>query len=780
VVLACTLLAASIAASSAYASAGFGIERYGLTATEENDSADTQAGSHPYELVAEAALEANAQNTSADEAKDLDFELPSGLIINLANVPQNSAIGTAQVSLAGKMTSATVYSLAPAPGELARFGFTLEGASVIADVSIRPGGDDGMTLSIRDLPQLGIESVRLALGGPVGSTFLTLPTSCAGALQTTVQGVSWGEGTTSLSTSFPQLTGCNGLTFQPALNVVPDTTEADEPSGYELDLKLPQSESPTGLASSDLKNATIDLPEGTNISLSAADGLQACSQAQVGLGSSATVTCPNASKVGEVRIQTPLLANPLEGAVFMATPNENPFDSTLAVYVVAEDPVSAVQVKLAGQLEPNPVTGQLTIALRELPQLPISDLELHFFGGARALLANPPACGAATSTSELAPWSGSAPVSASSSFEIDAGANGVSCSNSQPFSPEFRSRSTTNGVGAYDSLTFVVSRSDQEQELGSVAVQTPQAVAAMFSGVPPCEEPRASAGTCPTASEIGNVDLAAGSGPDPYYLSGEIYLAGPYRGASQGLSIVVPFDAGPFELGTVVIRASAQIDPQTGQMTILSDPLPTIVDGIPLRLKELALQLERGEFELNPDGCESPAVTGTIMSSRGSSAAISTEPLGAPSTQCPSHGAAPVSTPEVGGASPNTAAVSLLDTHILTGSDGDAAVELRCAGASTCHGKVILTARSQSQRSGKRRSRHSKATTIATTTFSIPPGKTTAVELRLNRAGRALLSADHGRLSATLTLLKSSPAPAHTYTENVQLLPRKSHDRTKR
>ena len=366
IALACALLVASVATSSAYASGGFGIERYALTATEENSSADTQAGSHPYELRAEAALKPSV-HTSPNEVKNLDFELPPGLVLDPSVVPNctasefaggtcpgTAAVGEVRMSVAGKIVSAVVYNLAPAPGEFARLGFTVEGVPVIADISARTGGDYGMTLSIQDIPQLVIESVKLTLGGLSSSTFLTLPTSCVSSPQTTLQGESWGGETATLSVSFSQMTGCQRVPFAPSLSVAPDVIEADTPSGYTLELHVPQPEDPEGLASAELMQAAVTLPEGVGISLSAADGLQACTQAQVGLGSQAAVTCLNASKIGTVAIRTPLLANPLQGAVFLAVPNENPFSTPLAMYVVAEDPVSGTLVKLAGQTRAEP------------------------------------------------------------------------------------------------------------------------------------------------------------------------------------------------------------------------------------------------------------------------------------------------------------------------------------------------------------------------------------------------------------------------------------------
>jgi hypothetical protein len=772
----CVLLVVGVAASSAYASASFGIERYGLIAIEEDSSADTQAGSHPYELTAEAVLEPNVHSISADEVRDLNFQLPAGLIVDPATVPHNNAVGMVQVSEAGKIVPAAVYNLPAAPGEFARFGFTLEGVPVIAGISVRTSGGDGMTLSIENLPQSAIESVKLTLGGPETSRIVTLPTSCVGSLQTMVGGESWGGETTSLAASFSQLTGCERLPFDPSLSIAPDVIEAGTPSGYELDLNVPQNEDPEGLASADLENATVTLPEGVGISLSAADGLQACTEAQVGLGSEAAVSCPDASKIGTVAIHTPLLADPLQGAVYLATPSENPFASPLAVYISAVDPVTGVAIKLAGEIEATPFTGQLTIVLRELPQLQISSLEVHFFGGERSLLSTPPVCGLATSTSALEPWSGGSTTVPSSSFEIEAGMDGTACSAAQPFDPTFQATSTTAGAtDTYGSLSLLISRTASEQQLGTIAVQAPPAVAQLLAGVPACGEPQASQGACPQASEVGAVAAHAGLGSYPADLKGEIYLTGPppggtqSGGASQGLEFVLPVEPGPFELGTVIIRASAQIEPGTGRLSIATGPLPSFADGAPLQFKALLLTLDRDPLRISPDGCETLTVTGIITGAQGSSTTIATEPFGAAFSPCPPQaGIPPADIAKAGGV---TGGVSLAGTRITTTKGGEAAVKLRCASPLTCHGKLTLTIPRNEGKKGTRRRGESKQTdTIGTASFTIPAGRTVTVELKLGATGRALLGVDHGRLAATLTILKSVPLPSQTHNENVQLM----------
>jgi hypothetical protein len=457
------------------------------------------------------------------------------------------------------------------------------------------------------------------------------------------------------------------------------------------------------------------------------------------------------------------------------------------MYIVAEDPVSGTLVKLAGQLEPNPVTGQLTIVLRELPQLPISALELHFFGGERSLLSTPPTCGLATSTSVLTPWSASASVTASSTFDINMGMDGTACSAVQPFAPTFQTGSTTAGeADAYGSLTLLVSRTASEQQLGAIAIQAPPAVAQLLAGVPACGEPQASEGACPAASEVGTVAAQAGLGSYPIDLNGAVYLTGPYGDAPQGLSIVLPVEPGPLELGNVVVRASAQIEPGTGRLRIATAPLPSFADGAALQFKALQLQLDRGDLRISPNGCESLAVTGTITGARGSSVTIATEPFGAASSPCPPAPApAPAATPQAGGVSTSTA--SLAGTRITITRGGQATVKLRCAGTVKCSGKLSLIVRTPGMfekrgRSGKGGERRFKTTEIGTASFSISPGKTTVVEIKLDTAGHALLSADHGRLSATLTIMKSEPVghPIQMQTEKIQLVQQKPHGKAKK
>ncbi len=795
--LACALLVISSGTSgvsSAYASGAFGIEHYALTTTEEGGSADTQAGSHPYELTAEAVLEANA-HTSADEARNLDLELPPGLIINPTGVPQDNAVGMVQMSIAGKSVSAAVNNLAPVPGELARFGFTLEGVSSIADISVRTGGDDGMTLSIQDLPQRGIESVKLTLGGLSNSTLLTLPTSCSGSPQTMLRGESWGGEAASLSASLTQMTGCNRLPLDPALSVSPDSAEAGEPSGYRVQLSVPQTESPEGLATASPENVSVTLPAGSSLSLLSLSDATGCGEEQAGLDSGETSMCPNASKIGVVKIGTPLLAHPLEGAVFLAAPNANPLGALVAVYVLAEEPVSGVRIKLAGQIDVNPVTGQPTLTFDDLPQLPLGEIDLESFDAERTLLVNPPSCGPATSIGHLAPWSGNGEAEVSSSFAVSWGGPGGECPDPLPFEPSLNAGTLTASAGSYSPFVLAVSRGDRQQSLSGLQVQLPPGLQWMLGSVPVCGEPAAAAGTCPQDSQIGTAIIRGGPAGTPASFTGSVYLTEGYDDASYGLSIAFNAQAGPFDLGTLVLRAALAQNQSTGALSIASSPFPQLIDGVPLQTRALELDIDRPEFVLNPTVCEPRQIAATIEGVQGTSVQAS-DPFAVEGCENPADdGDDATGTEEGAGAAGSTGAddrggaatgadgVSLAGTRVVAKKDGQAAVELRCAGPEMCRGRLTLTARRKNatrmngeQRGGRRDD--PKPTTIATAVFAIPPGRIAIVKLRLSPTGRALLGADRGSLSASLEILELAPSPENTQTKTVNLVQLKTHGET--
>ena len=489
--------------------------------------------------------------------------------------------------------------------------------------------------------------------------FLSLPTGCKGPLQSTVTGDSWAApqpaGSQPLLTEYkmPAIDGCDALPFNPSIIITPDGHEASKPTGLNVDVHIPQQETlnAEGLAVSDPRNTNVVLPEGVTINPSAADGLLSCSLALAGFtgeqeldpvsepgARTATFTgalpqslqpglnfCADSSKVGTVTIRTPLLPDPLTGAVYLAAQNENPFGSLIALYIVAEDPAAGVSVRLAGRVSLDPVTGQVTTTVDNSPEVPFEDAELHFFGGERAPLSSPPSCGSYTTTASFGSWSGGPPPGASSTFQVTSGPNGTPCANPRPFQPGFAAGTTSVQAGGYSPLTLTMSRTDAEQNLGKLAVVFPPGISAGLRGVKLCEEPQAAQGQCPAESQIGKVIASAGVGGDPYSVeTGKAYITGPYEGDPFGVEIVVPAIAGPFNLGTEIVRSKVNVDPTNAHLTVVSDPFPTILDGIPLQLQHVNVTVNRPGFVFNPTSCEPMKLTGELESTEGATANVQT------------------------------------------------------------------------------------------------------------------------------------------------------------
>ncbi|HYM55003.1 MAG TPA: hypothetical protein VES97_06550, partial [Solirubrobacteraceae bacterium] len=441
-------------------------------------------------------------------------------------------------------------------------------------------------------------------------------------------------GSFGLEEEVAALAGCEHLSFSPRVAVTPETTQAGSPSGYTVDIHVPQNEDPTGLATPDLKRAVVSLPSGTVVSPSVADGLQGCTddsrrppgtaEDQFGLASTDAASCPAASQIGTVQIVTPLLLSPLQGEVFLARPECGPCTPSDAregrmIRLLLQAQGSGVTVKLVGSTSIDQATGQLTMTFDEDPQLPFEDLRLTLDGGPRAPLANASACGVPLAASaQLTPYSSEAPAQQPSEpFEL------TGCP-APGFNPSFLAGTTNNQAGAFSPETLTISRTDQDQALSALTVRTPPGLLAMLSKAPPCPEAQAQAQACGPQSQIGTASVGIGPGPDPFLVHGIIYLTGPHDGAPFGLSIVVPAVAGPLDLGTIDVRAAIGVDPRTAALTIASDPLPQSLDGVPLQIKTVNLEIQRaGGFVSNPTNCRPLTITGRLQSTQGSVAVVS-------------------------------------------------------------------------------------------------------------------------------------------------------------
>ncbi len=598
-----------------------------------------------------------------------------------------------------------IVNLEPSGGEAARFGFLLPGiAPIFLDATIRTGGDYGVTLGSTDISQIaGFLGFHLTFWGVPGDArhqlsrgggaleeseappFLAMPTSCTTPLKTSIVGDSWAEPTPSheyQGEPIAPLDGCNRLLFSPEVKVTPDGTAASSPSGLNVDVHVPQTSilSAKGLAESAVKNVTVALPEGVMINPSGGDGLAACSEGLVGFtgfneyepgSKTATFTgklpepvepglnfCASASKIATVDIASPLLpaTQHLKGSVYLATQNENPFGSLIAMYIVAEDHVSRTLVKLPGETRLTG-SGQIITTFKNTPELAFEDAELHFFGGERAPLSTPAHCGSYTTNALFTPWAAEpsdeaqVDVSSSSTFNITSGPNGSACPGATlPFAPSFTGGTTNINAGAFSALVTTIGREDGNQNLQSVQLHMPLGLSGILTGVKLCGEQQANEGACGPESEIGETTVSAGVGSDPVTVKGgKVYITGEYAGAPFGLSIVNPVKAGPFDLehdtsnpssqphcDCVVVRAKIEVNPYTAQLTVTTDPtgphsVPHIIDGIPAQIKHVNVTINRPNFIFNPTNCAPASITGTITSAEGAS-----EPLNEPfqATNC--------------------------------------------------------------------------------------------------------------------------------------------------
>jgi hypothetical protein len=417
------------------------------------------------------------------------------------------------------------------------------------------------------------------------------------------------------------------------------TTQADESSAYEGRLKIPQLEAFGTLSRPELKSATVTLPAGLSVSASAASGLQGCTEAQLDPGSGEPGHCPDGSEIGTVEVTTPLLEKPLDGHVYLAEPKCGERDQPACVESEAEEGKlfglymeldGEAVIKLPGKVEAGGygsystthglAPGQLRAVFENNPQLPFGELVFKFKEGPRTPLANPQSCGTFTTNSVLEPWS--APFSANaisqSPFDISRDGSGGACPTSMPFAPSFTSGTVSPVAGAYSPFEIEFSREDREQDLSGVTVRTPRGLLADLSGVPLCGEAQANTGSCEEVSQIGTTSAVAGPGEDPFTIAGgRVYLTGPYEGQPFGLSIVVPANAGPFHLGNVVVRASIAVDPHTAALTVTSNPLPQVVDGVPIRLRRVIVDVDRAGFMFNATNCTPQRVEGSLSGLEG-------------------------------------------------------------------------------------------------------------------------------------------------------------------
>jgi uncharacterized repeat protein (TIGR01451 family) len=622
-------------------------------------------------------------------------ELANGDLTPAPLCPPASQVGVVDVRIAGTLLGPIpVFNLATPPDVPARFGFNVSGSIVVLDVHLRTGGDYGIDATASNVPQgLAIVGNTFTLWGvPADSShdneracagaiypylggatcrsgvprtvFFRNPTSCspAGAVTTMARMDSWQhpgdvKSATVASHEAPGypfapsdwgvplgIDGCDLVPFDPTLVAQPSAgSTAGSPSGFAFDVTVPQSDDPdVAISQSDVRKVTVTLPEGVRVNPSSADGLGACSSAQIALRSDAMPSCPDSSKLGTVTIDTPLLKVPVTGNVYLAKPFDNPFNSLIAVYIVAS--AKGVVIKLPGLAVMDPSTGQISTTFDNNPQLPFSRLHVEFFSGPRAALSMPRTCGTFTTHAELTGWNGRT-VASDSSFTLSENAKGRPCP--PEFTPGFTARTQSPIAGSASPFLMRFTRDDEDQELSGLTVHMARGLTARIAKVTLCTDAQARANACPADSLIGNVTVGAGAGTNPFFITdGKAYMTGPYKGAPFGASIVVPAVAGPFDLGLVTVRAAVFIDKHDATVRIVSDPFPTILQGIPLDVRDVRVKIDKPDFWLNPTSCADKSISATLTSTAGTRADVSA-PFQA--LECASLGFKPRMTMRVGG-----------------------------------------------------------------------------------------------------------------------------------
>ena len=679
-------LVAALALGAGSAQANTGITEYSTSVST------TQAGGHP-DVSFHASFENPRENMPpchCDDVQQIAQHFPTGFIGNphvaaectavellTGTCPVESQVGTYSVTVLFDFGYGPLYNMETQPDQAGLTGFMvpLVAAPAMTELSARTDSDYGLDavsppiFHILPLTQLtvrlwGVPSdpihdnarffspqkqfancfapypepcapeITTAHSNLPPQPFIESPTACGVPLTTSMDASFYSGATAHADGPWPSTTGCDQLAFDPSLTAHPTTTQADTSSGLDVDIKVPQTQSPTTPSPSEIRATTVTLPKGFSLNPNGSDGKEACTDAQARLGTREGAQCPEASKIGTVELDSSALPGPISGAIYIGTPEP---DQTFRIILTADG--FGTHVKLPGVTDTDPQTGQLIARFVDLPQSPFQDFKLHFFGSERGIFSTPKQCGTYPVKSEFVPWDAVLPNQISTSFfTIDSGPNGKPCPDGKrPLSPRLAAGTTNSTAGRHAPFVLDVNRDDGEQNLVGIDVTTPPGLSGSLRGIPYCPEAALARLTdpshsglaelavpaCPAASRIGTTTAATGSGTHPIYNTGELYLAGPYKGAPLSLVAVVPAVSGPYDLGNVAVRTAIYVDPITAQLSAVSDPIPTILKGVPLRVRETLIDLDRPNFMLNPTNCDPFRVEASVFGDEGSEAKLS-------------------------------------------------------------------------------------------------------------------------------------------------------------
>jgi len=576
-----------------------------------------------------------------------------------ASCPLESKVGVSIVTAALPVVGtelpplkADVYNVEPVQGEAARFGLELTGKEIFlrGDVAWDGNYHEGFTIDVPGTLPAGlgglIKKNRLVFEGTAGDgTFITTPTTCLGeafpagpsghVYSTYLRAGSYEEAEEPgylfpqsaeppLESPIPPGTEpkeCDTIPYDPKLNVNPGTAFTDSPAGAKVDVEVPHILGAGKQDSSNTRAAQLSLPVGMGLNPSAATGLQACSDQQFGKGTRNAVSCPGPSKIGTVTIASPPLADgPLTGNVYVGTQQgRDPESGNLyRIFINAVSPRYGVDVRLIGNVKANRQNGQLTTTINEAPQVPFTSFELDFDDGPKAVLSSPPTCGPATADSQFTPWAPKPAVSRSDQIVLTSAPGDGPCAKTmaeRPFAPSFAAKPQDTKAGAFSPVSLKVTRGDGQQELKGADITLAPGMTGKLAGIPYCPEPSLAAAataagvaeqassSCPAKSHVGVALVGAGTGPAPLQIDGKVFLSGPYHGAPLSLAVVTPATAGPFDLGTVVVRVALFVDPVTAQIHAVSDPIPDVFGGTKLSIRSIDVNVNRKDFTLNPTSC---------------------------------------------------------------------------------------------------------------------------------------------------------------------------------
>lgn len=608
-----------------------------------------------------------------EDIRDVKVDLPLGLVGNptaapVCTAPQlvagengkypicpiESQIGIAHIETNGSVQEFSVFNM-ERPSHLPAL-FALNFAGVVVKFEATTRADGGITVRIPSISQAQA-IIRLGLTvwavpadpihdaqrydpfkfGPtepgfgvaskqIPVPFMTNPTSCNG-----VPAVTHGElnswqnphawDKASFSTDYEGIPfvwkDCGRVPFRPTMTAESGTHRAASPTGLDIELKVPQVQDPYGIATGHVKRTVVTLPQGVSMSPSAVAGLGACSLAQIKLDSMAPAECPDSSKIGNVEVKTPLLEDTVEGEVVLAAQKDNPFGSTFAIYLIIKGP--GVYLKVPGELNVAEGTGQVRAIFDDLPQLPFDEVHLDFRGGPTAPLVTPDTCGVYTTRTEISSYARpNEPVVGEAPMLID-----ENCTGKGGFSPNLQAGVANPVAGAYSPLTIRLRRQDGEQNIHRLEVTLPEGELAKLKGVTVCPENLAPIGKCPQGSQVGIATTAIGTGAFPLFVPQPgkeptaLYLAGPYKGAPYSLITMVPAQSGPFDFGDIVVRTAIDLNPVTAQVIAKSDPLPQILEGVPIDYRDVRIEVKKPDFTVNPTSCEQRYITSKIYSDAG-------------------------------------------------------------------------------------------------------------------------------------------------------------------